>query len=52
MESYVLGNNRKMEGPMATTVYVASMGEETIGPVKARCSSVGELEGREMRVGG
>ena len=28
------------------------MGEEDIGTVKARCSSVGECQGREAGVGG
>jgi hypothetical protein len=28
------------------------MGEEALGPVKARCSSVGEFKGREAGVGG
>ena len=45
---------------MAPAVYVAenvlvgrrvfSMGEEVLGPVKARCTSVGEFEGREAGV--
>jgi hypothetical protein len=26
----------------------SSMGEEALGPVKARCPSVGELEGRDV----
>jgi hypothetical protein len=28
------------------------MGEDTLGPLKARCPSVGELKGREVGVGG
>jgi hypothetical protein len=30
----------------------ASMGEEALGPVKARCPSIGEFEVREAGVGG
>ena len=48
-----------MEGPMAPVSSItedglvgASIREEALGPVKARCLSVGELEGRELRVGG
>jgi hypothetical protein len=32
--------------------YLASMGEDVIGPVKARCSSVGEYQGGEVGGGG
>jgi hypothetical protein len=28
------------------------MGEETLGPMKAPCSSIGECKGEEMGVGG
>jgi hypothetical protein len=45
---------------MAPTAYVAeegwpcqsSMRRETFGPVKARCPSVGECQGRHLGVGG
>jgi hypothetical protein len=32
--------------------YLASMGGETLGPVKASCPSLGEFEGGDIRVGG
>jgi hypothetical protein len=32
--------------------YWTSMGGEALGPVKARCPSVGECQGREAEMGG
>jgi hypothetical protein len=33
-------------------LYLASMGREALGPVKAECPSVGEYQGSEVGVGG
>jgi hypothetical protein len=49
-----------MEGLMAPAVYIAegvcpcrtSIGGETLGPVKARCPSIGECQDMEAGVGG
>ena len=41
-----------MKGPMASAMYIASMGEEALRPMKAQCLSAGECEGREAGKGG
>ena len=38
---------KELKGP-----YLASVGGEALGPVKARCPSVGECQDREAGVGG
>ena len=52
--------NKSTDGETHSSSYIctreclcqASKGKDALGPVKARCPSVGECQGREVRVGG